>query len=44
MEDFEFEIVCPYCNYEFIADIDEHEDEILCPECNNPIELDWSED
>ena len=43
-EDGDFKIRCPYCNYEFSADIDEHEVEILCPECNNPIELDWSGD
>ena len=43
-EDGDFKIRCPYCNYEFSADIDEHEVEILCPECNNPIELDWSSD
>jgi len=43
-DDGDFKIRCPYCNYEFSADIDEHEVEILCPECNNPIELDWSSD
>lgn len=44
-ENFEFEIVCPYCNYEFIADIeDENKDEIQCPECHNTIELDWNLD
>ena len=43
-EEGDFKIRCPYCNYEFNADIDEHEVEILCPECNNPIELDWSGD
>lgn len=41
-EESEFRIVCPYCNYEFSADVDENVNEILCPECNNPIELDWS--
>lgn len=40
----EFKISCPYCNYEFSADIDIHQDEIYCPECNNIIELDWSDD
>ena len=43
-EEGDFKIRCPYCNYEFNADIDEHEEEVLCPECNNPIELDWSGD
>ena len=39
---FDFEIVCPYCNYEFIIDVDENKTEIECPECQNIIELDWS--
>ena len=39
---FDFEIVCPYCNYEFVIDVDENKTEIECPECNNIIELDWS--
>ncbi len=39
---FDFEIVCPYCNYEFVIDTDEEKNEIECPECNNIIELDWS--
>lgn len=43
-EGFDFEIVCPYCNYEFIVDIDENKKEIECPECKNMIELDWSGD
>ncbi len=44
-ENYEFEIVCPYCNYEFLADIeDEDKDEIVCPECHNTIELDWNPD
>ena len=42
-EDGDFEIVCPYCNYKFSADICEDEREIVCPECENIIELDWSE-
>lgn len=41
---FDFEIVCPYCNYEFIIDVDENKTEIECPECQNMIELDWSGD
>ena len=43
-EEGDFKIECPYCNYEFSADIDEHALEIYCPECNNIIELDWSDD
>lgn len=42
-ESYEFEIVCPYCNYQFTTDIaDEEKDEIKCPKCNNVIELDWN--
>lgn len=42
-DNYEFEIVCPYCNYEFSTDIDsEVNTEIKCPECNNIIELDWN--
>lgn len=41
-DEFDFEIVCPYCNYEFVADVeDELREEIECPECHNIIELDW---
>lgn len=44
-EGYEFEIVCPYCNYEFTADIEEDEkEEIKCPKCNNIIELDWDQE
>ena len=42
-DNYEFEIVCPYCNYEFTTDIEDGEkDEIKCPKCNNIIELDWN--
>ena len=44
-EDYDFEIVCPYCNHEFVADVeDELKEEIECPECHNIIELDWDGD
>lgn len=44
-ESYEFEITCPYCNYEFIADINSDiSTEVECPECHNVIELDWNED
>ena len=42
-ESFDFEIVCPYCNNEFITDINGR-NEITCPECDNSIELDWDDD
>lgn len=41
---FDFEIICPYCNYEFIVDLDENKTEVECPECSNTIELDWTGD
>ena len=41
-EEFDMEIVCPYCNKEFCIDLDESQTEVICPECNNTIELDWS--
>ena len=41
-EDYDFEIVCPYCSHEFVASLeDELKEEIECPECHNIIELDW---
>lgn len=40
---FDFEIICPYCNKEFTADIESKSD-IRCPECQNVIELDWNAD
>lgn len=43
-ENYEFEIVCPYCNYEFITGEETNQkDEISCPNCHNIIELDWEE-
>ena len=43
-EGCDFEIVCPYCNYEFVIDMDDEKTEVECPECHNIIELDWSGD
>ena len=44
-EGYEFEIVCPYCNHEFVTDINnESNAEVECPECHNIIELDWNEE
>lgn len=40
-----FEIICPYCNAEFLEDLGGGiEEEVKCPECGNTIELDWHED
>ena len=42
--DYEFEILCPYCNHEFVIGKDTNlENEIECPNCHNIIELDWEE-
>lgn len=44
-EGYEFEIVCPYCNNEFVAEFDNEKhskEEVECPECHNIIELDWN--
>ena len=41
---FDFEITCPYCDHEFIIDVDENKTEVECPNCENIIELDWSGD
>ncbi len=42
-ETYEFEIVCPYCNHEFVTDISsDTSTEVECPECHNMIELDWN--
>jgi len=42
--DYEFEILCPYCDYEFITGKEtDLKKEIECPNCHNLIELDWEE-
>ncbi len=44
-EECDFEIVCPYCNNEFVEDFtNEIKNEVECPECHNIIELDWNHD
>lgn len=44
-DDYDFEIICPYCNNTFISDVDiEENQEIKCPECNNVIELDFNDE
>ncbi len=40
---FDFEIICPYCENEFVIDEDDNRTEVQCPECKNIIELDWSD-
>ncbi len=44
-EEYDLDIVCPYCDAEFtIDDSEELKDKVVCPECNNVIELDWNEE
>lgn len=43
-EGFDFEVVCPYCEHEFVIDANEDKNEVECPECKNVIELDWTGD
>ena len=41
---YDFEIVCPYCNNDFIVDESyKDSDEVKCPNCSKTIELDWNE-
>ena len=43
-EDYEFEIKCPYCNYEFVVGQDaDLKETIECPKCHKEIELDWDD-
>lgn len=43
-EEYDFTITCPYCNKEFVIEMDDLKDEVICPECENTIELDWGHD
>ena len=44
-EEDDFEIICPYCNTEFIENLSDSENkEVRCPECGNVIELDWNDE
>ena len=44
-EEYDLDIICPYCEAEFTIDSsDEKKESIICPECNHEIELDWNEE
>lgn len=44
-EEYDLDIVCPYCNAEFTIDeSDEQKENVICPECHNVIELDWNDE
>ena len=36
-EEYDFEIICPYCNNQFLIDSEDEKPEIVCPECKNII-------
>jgi len=40
LEDYDFFITCPYCNFEFQTDYDDEVTEVCCPECD----VDWEDD
>ena len=41
-DECEFEITCPYCGFEFIADDNSKgKEQVKCPKCHKTIELDW---
>ena len=43
-DNYDFEIICPYCNHDFIVDEScKNTKEIKCPNCLKYIELDWNE-
>ena len=44
VEEFEFQITCPYCNHDFVTELTNSTQEIECPECKNMIELDWNDE
>ena len=39
-EEYDFEIVCPYCENEFLIDLTKNK--IECLKCKNIIELEWT--
>ena len=44
-EEYDFDVICPYCDAEFSVDFSEGPKEIVvCPECENTIELDWNDE
>lgn len=44
-EEYDLDIVCPYCDAEFTIDTsDKLKNIVECPECKNVIELDWNDD
>lgn len=44
LDDYDFFITCPYCNFEFQTDYDDEVTEICCPECGQIFDIDWEDD
>ena len=44
LEDYDFFITCPYCNFEFQTDYDDEVTEVCCPECGQIFDVDWEND
>lgn len=44
LEDYDFFITCPYCNFEFQTDYDDEVTEVCCPECGQIFDVDWEDD
>lgn len=44
LDDYDFFITCPYCDFEFQTDYDDEVTEIMCPECGQIFDVDWDDD
>lgn len=44
LDDYDFFITCPYCDFEFQTDYDDEITEIMCPECGQIFDVDWDEE
>jgi len=44
LEDYDFFITCPYCNFEFQTDYDDEVTEVCCPECGQIFDVDCEDD
>lgn len=44
LDDYDFFITCPYCDFEFQTDYDDEVTEIMCPECGQIFDVDWDEE
>ncbi|MCI8290700.1 MAG: hypothetical protein HFJ25_00360 [Clostridia bacterium] len=44
LDDYDFFITCPYCDFEFQTDYDDEVTEIMCPECGQIFDVDWDDE